>query len=148
MYWNNLPTIFFSILEESKMKNYKYLIITIFLALFVTITTNSILLYYEGQKTSARIAQVFDEVDRKMAVEKLSELRGRLIEVKELLHTDVPRYIIEDQINDIVDFPLYDNPYLNEFEFTIDYSTSSTEEICDDLIAQIYDQIDVIWFSN
>ncbi len=130
------------------MKNYKYLIITIFLALFVTITTNSILLYYEGQKTSARIAQVFDEVDRKMAVEKLSELRGRLIEVKELLHTDVPRYIIEDQINDIVDFPLYDNPYLNEFEFTIDYSTSSTEEICDDLIAQIYDQIDVIWFSN
>lgn len=129
------------------MKNYKYVIITIFLALFVTITTNSILLHFEGQKASARISQFLDEVDRKMAVEKLSELRGRLIEVKELLHTDVPKYIIEDQIYDIVDFPLYDNPYLNEFQFTI-IGTSGTEEICNDLISQIDVQIDNIWFSD
>lgn len=94
-----------------------------------------------------KIAMNFDNEYRKMAVEKLCELRGRLLEVKELISRDAPTDIVQDRIDYIVNFPLYGNPYLSEFQFTIKGSYG-TKKTCDDLISQIDDQIYKIWFSD
>ena len=135
------------VLEESMMKKFKMLIPIILLAVFTTIVTNSILCHYESQKFSSELAQVFDEVDRKMAVETLSELRGRVFEVQLLVYVDdISLDVAQSELRNIIDFPDYDNPYLDSFELKL--TESSAESICDELISQIDDQIDKIWYSD
>ena len=129
------------------MKKFKMLIPIILLAVFTTIVTNSILCHYESQKFSSELAQVFDEVDRKMAVETLSELRGRVFEVQLLVYVDdISLDVAQSELRNIIDFPDYDNPYLDSFELKL--TESSAESICDELISQIDDQIDKIWSND
>ena len=147
MYWNTFPTILILHWGNSKMKKYKMLIPIILLAVFTTIVTNSILCHYESQKFSSELAQVFDKVDRKMAVETLSELRGRVFEVQLLVYVDdISLDVAQSELSNIIDFPDYDNPYLAKVELTL--TEASAESICDDLISQIDDQIDKIWYSD
>lgn len=147
MYWNTFPIILILHWGNSKMKKYKMLIPIILLAVFTTIVTNSILCHYESQKFSSELAQVFDEVDRKMAVETLSEARGRIFEVMLLLYgDDISLDVAQNELSNIIDFPDYDNPYLDSFELKL--TESSAESICDELISQIDDQIDKIWYSD
>lgn len=132
---------------NSKMKKYKMLIPIILLAVFTTIVTNSILCHYESQKFSSELAQVFDEVDRKMAVETLSELRGRVFEIQLLVYVDdISLDVAQSELRNIIDFPDYDNPYLAKVELTL--TEASAESICDELISQIDDQIDKIWYGD
>lgn len=147
MYWNTFPIILILHWGNSKMKKYKMLIPIILLAVFTTIVTNSILCHYESQKFSSELAQVFNEVDRKMAVETLSELRGRVFEVQLLVYVDdISLDVAQSELRNIIDFPDYDNPYLAKVELTL--TEASAESICDDLISQIDDQIDKIWYSD
>lgn len=132
------------------MKKFKTLIIIavlIFSDFFVTMIAMHTITYFENQKFAATISQEFDEKYRKEATITLSEVRGRLIELKSLFKTDVPLYIIQDEMYEIIELPSNYNPYLNKFQFTI-MGTYSTEKICDDLISQIDNQINIIWFSD
>ena len=82
-----------------------------------------------------------------MAVETLSELRGRVFEVQLLVYVDdISLDVAQSELRNIIDFPDYDNPYLAKVELTL--TEASAESICDDLISQIDDQIDKIWYSD
>ena len=132
------------------MKKFKTLIIItvlIFGEFFLAMIAFHAITYYENQKFAETISQEIDENYRKEATITLSEVRGRLFEFKSLLRTDVPFYIVQDEINEIIELPSNYNPYLNGFQITI-MRTSSAESICDDLISQIDDQIDKIWYSD
>ena len=102
----------------------------------------------KAEEIVSQITEVFDEVDKDMAVKTLAELRGRILEIKYLsFNHNIETYILQDELDDIIrgiDSNTYwdDNPYLKDFEFIV-HDTSTVREFCEDLISQI-DQISII----
>ena len=101
---------------------------------------------YNAQKISDNLEKAFDEVDRKIAIKQLSELRGMILEVEILSHEDIPQGLLLNELERITASKHFTGKYLEDFAF--DSSNSSTiGDICDEFISQIDDQIYTIEFG-
>ena len=126
-----LPAIIFSIIAAS--------VVSIFLAVVVVdLTTENI---------PATLQETFDEVDRERAIMELSELRGRILEIKSLSNSNIQSYVLQDKLDEIIFSQNFTNPYLSDFTFIIP-NTSIVGKLCEDLISQIDDQICIIKFGT
>ena len=109
--------------------------------LFVGIKTANDL---NSQKSYNQMIEAFETVDRYMAIEQLSELRGMILEVKSLVYEGVSQDILMDQLEDIISQDDFSNPYIRDFTLSIPPDTSYVGAICERLIMQIDDQIHII----
>lgn len=98
---------------------------------------------YGTQKTYDDLTEMFDNVDRNMATDKLNELRGMILEIESLSHEDIPQSLLLDELVEITSHQYFTNPYLKDFEFDVP-GTSDVRTICDELISQIDNQIQTI----
>lgn len=89
------------------------------------------------------IEEIFDDVDRESAILVLSELRGRILEIESLSHNDIAQTVMLNELENLTAHPHYTNPYVEDFTFNIP-STSNVGELCEELISQIDDQLNVI----
>ena len=129
------------------MKKFKSYFLVAIVFVTVILAMNTAFWSFLRWKNSLELANLLDEINRQMAIERLCELRGRIFEVQSLLYADdITLDIAQSEISDIIDFQDYDNPYLDNFELTV--TESSTGVICDDIISQIDDQIDKIWSND
>ena len=147
MYWNTFPIKLILYWRNSNMKKFKSYFLVAIVFVTVILAMNTAFWSFLRWKNSLELANLLDEINRQMAIERLCELRGRIFEVQSLLYADdITLDIAQSEISDIIDFQDYDNPYLDNFELTV--TESSTGAICDDLISQIDDQIDKIWSND
>jgi len=98
---------------------------------------------YTSQEICDTITETFDSVDRNMATNQLSELRGKFLEISSLSRKDVAQSLLLDELAEITSLHHFTNPYLKDFTFDVP-GTSNVREICDELISQIDDQIKII----
>lgn len=112
----------------------------IFLCMFFIIKA---LNNYNSQKIYDTLTEAFDNVDRDIATNKLSELRGKFLEIESLSRKDVSQGLLLDELEEITSFQHFTNPYLKDFAFDVP-GTSDVRTICDELISQIDDQIEII----
>jgi len=91
------------------------------------------------------------EMDQNYAIKTLSELRGR---VNEISYIDISLYAQTEEMQELLmnhleRISIYSgdmtNPYLRGFEITV--TTSSVQNICDEIISQIDNQIYKIRFD-
>ncbi len=118
-------------------------IIVIYVGLFVGI---KVVIKHNSQKIYNQITEVFDNVDRDMAIKQLSELRGMILELESLKHEDISQNILLNELEEITAQKHFTNPYLKDFVFIIP-STSNVGELCEELISQIDNQIHTIEFD-
>lgn len=112
----------------------------IFLCMFFIIKA---LNNYNSQKIYDTLTEAFDNVDRDIATNKLSELRGKLLEIETLSHEDISQTLLLDELEKITSPQHFSNSYLKDFTFDVP-GTSDVRTICDELISQIDDQIEII----
>ncbi len=98
---------------------------------------------YDTQQTYDDLIDMFDNVDRDMATGELKELRGMILEIESLSHEDIPQNLLLDELEEITSPQHFTNPYLKDFEFDVP-GISDVRTICDELISQIDDQIQII----
>ena len=118
-------------------------IIVIYVGLFVGI---KVVNEHNSQKIYNQITEIFDNVDRNMAINQLSELRGMILEMNSLKNEDISQNILLNELEEIITQKHFTNPYLKDFVFIIP-STSNVGEFCEELISQIDNQIHTIEFD-
>ena len=101
---------------------------------------------YNSNQTKQELEEVFDEVDKNMAIGQLRELRGMILEVESLSHEDIPQGLLLDELESITTSNHFTNKYLDDFVFDIP-STSNVGELCHEFISQIDDQIHTIKYG-
>ena len=111
------------------------------IGLVVTIVVN-----YNSNQTKKELERVFNEADRGMAIKQLSELRGRILEVKALSYEDIPKSVLLDELESITSSNYYTNEYWEDFAFDIP-NTSNVGELCEEFVSQIDNQIHTIEFG-
>lgn len=98
---------------------------------------------YNSQKIYDTLTEAFDNVDRNMATNELSELRGKLLEIEALSHEDISQTLLLDELEKLTSPQHFTNPYLKDFTFDVP-ETSDVRAICNELISQVDDQIEII----
>ena len=116
------------------------IIIVIYSSVFLALKA---LIKQDSQEIYDTLTEAFDNVDRDMATNELSELRGKLLEIEALSHEDVSQTLLLDELEKITSPQHFTNPYLKDFTFDVP-GTSDVRTICDELISQVDDQIEII----
>lgn len=93
-----------------------------------------------------KLEKAFDESDKNIAIEYLSERKGMILEVEFLSYRNIPNNVLLDELEVITSSSNYTNKYLDDFAFDIP-NTSDVGEICEKLILQIDDQIYTIKYG-
>lgn len=102
---------------------------------------------YNAKKISDQLVETFDNYDRNMAIQELSELRGMILEIESLSHEDISQSILLDELEGIATHHQhFTNQYLKDFTFLI-LSTSNVEDLCEEFILQIDHQIHSIEYG-
>lgn len=101
---------------------------------------------YNSNKQKKELEKIFDDADQDMAIEHLIELRGRILEVKDLSNKDIPQSVLLDVLESITSSNDFTNKYLDDFAFDIP-NTSNVGELCEELISQINNQIRTIEYG-
>lgn len=101
---------------------------------------------YNSNKQKKELEKIFDDADQDMAIEHLIELRGRILEVKDLSNKDIPQSVLLDALESITSSNDFTNKYLDDFAFDIP-NTSNVGELCEELISQINNQIRTIEYG-
>ncbi len=112
-------------------------------SLLIGIVVSCILTTAYCKYDSIQMQKKFDELDKSTAIQQLSELRGRVVEIEELSN-NVPQEELEDALESISSTKLSNEMYL----FSLEASKSSEiGEICEDYISQIDKTIKVIKYG-
>lgn len=114
-----------------------YLVVIVVIA----ITVNLII----SRKTQQEIQDAFDRSDKNVSIQQLYELRGRVVEIKEL-SDNIPQEELEDAVESISSTKLSNEKYLDDFSLEASES-SELGEICDNYISQIDTKIDSIRYK-
>ena len=93
------------------------------------------------------VIEDLNNFDRGLAIQELSELKGRIREVKSLYYEDISQDILLNELEDLTTQRHFISPYLKDFVFIIP-DTSNVRELCEELISQINDQIYTIKFGT
>ena len=101
---------------------------------------------YNSNQTKKELERVFNEADQEIAIKQLSELRGRILEVKALSYEDIPKSVLLDELESITSSNYYTNEYWEDFAFDIP-NTSNVGELCEEFISQIDNQIHTIEYG-
>ena len=101
---------------------------------------------YNSNQTKKELERVFNEADQEIAIKQLSELRGRILEVKALSYEDIPKSVLLDELESITSSNYYTNEYWEDFAFDIP-NTSNVGELCEEFVSQIDNQIHTIEYG-
>lgn len=106
-------------------------------SLTAQILTIKILKNYRAQQFDAEM----DQLDRYIAAEYLSQIKGRLLEVQDLYNEqEISEDVLQERLKNITSLDV-STKYLENFQLTIPDTTSNIGEIFEELIAQIENQI-------
>lgn len=106
-------------------------------SLTAQILTIKILKNYRAQQFDAEM----DQLDRYIAAEYLSQIKGRLLEVQDLYNEqEISEDVLQERLKNIISLGV-STKYLENFQLTIPDTTSNIGEIFEELIAQIENQI-------
>ena len=119
------------------LKGLVYLVIIVIIA----ITVNLII----SKKTQQEVLDALDSADKNISIQQLYELRGRVVEIKELSDS-IPQNKLKDAVESISSTKLYNETYLDDFSLEVSES-SELGEICEDYISQIDAKIDSIKYK-
>ena len=106
-------------------------------SLTAQILTIKILKNYRAQQFDSEM----DQLDRYIAAEYLSQIKGRLLEVQDLYNEqEISEDVLQERLKNITSLDVSPK-YLENFQLTIPDTTSNIGEIFEELIAQIENQI-------
>ena len=123
-------------------KGKRTFILKLLLCIVVAFLTSMAFASYSQKK----LEKAFDESDKNIAIEYLSERKGMILEVEFLSYRNIPNNVLLDELEVITSSSNYTNKYLDDFAFDI-LNTSDVGEICEKLILQIDDQIYTIKYG-
>lgn len=134
-------------MKESKRTSLVKDILVIFALFFVWFVVMRVVSNCQAQRFHNQLVEVFDNVDRDMAVKQLSELKGMILEIKFLSYKNIPKDVLLYELNrNVFSLNHSSNQYLKDFTFVIP-NTSDLREACEDFISQIDDQIHFIEYG-
>lgn len=113
-------------------------------SLVVGIVVSCILTTAYCKYDSIQMQKKFKELDKSTAIQQLSELRGRVVEIEELSN-NIPQEELEDALESISSTKLSNKMYLFSLEAP---ESSELGEICEDYLSQIDAKIDSIMYNK